>query len=196
MTFIFPLVALLTASPIGKCDPVGGAPLEWSAEQRKQTRRIVRDSLRARGASRKFLAYADAVIVRESSGAASRWHDGGRGLGPAGINHATHARRWPRPLVPALCDPVVSAAILQDIVADVITRHGAANAWEIQAGYAGRFECIGEGHPTKVCTAEQQDRTTAAICSRIEARGVGCYEPITLADVGRRMTRAERLAHR
>ena len=192
------LVALLLASPstpgspIGKCDPVGGPRLKWTKAQRQEARERALDSLRERGARPVFIAYVDAVIVRESSAAASRWHDKGTGLGLGGINVTTHAHRWPAPLVPALCTPEISAAVIQDIADDILRRHKAATVWELQAGYAGRFECIGDGRGG-VCTGAMQDRTTSAICSRIERRGFDCYARITRKDLGRRLTRRERL---
>jgi hypothetical protein len=184
------LLMQIYQSPSGKCDPVDGPRLEWSRGERKAARDMANDSVRERGASPIFIAFLDSVTIRESSAFASRWHDHGTGLGLHGINIKTHRKRWPSPLNPAICNPRVSAAIVQDIAHDAITRHGATSAWDIQAVFAGRFECVGIGE--KTCTGEMQDRTTSAICDRMEKRGFGCYDPITKRDLGRRMTRDEK----
>ena len=39
-----------------------------------------------------------------------------------------------------------------------------------------------------------QDKTTAAICDRMQRRGFSCHEPMTHKDLGRRMTLDERMA--
>ena len=180
-------------SPIGKCDPVDGPKIEWTRAERQEARDMANDSVRERGAKRIFVAFLDSATIRESKAIASRWHDGGAGLGMHGVNITTHAKRWPTPLHPAICNPRVSAAIVQDIAYDCIKRHKAKNTWQLQACYAGRFECIGNVN-SKPCTGDMQDRTTDAICGRMQARGFDCHEdPITVRDLGRKMTMAERL---
>ena len=181
-------------SPVGKCDPVGGERLDWTRAERQAARDMANDSVRDRDAEPIFVAFLDSATIRESSAAASRWHDGGVGLGLNGINIETHAKRWPTPLHPAICDPRVSAAIVQDISHDCVRRHGASTPWELQACFAGRFECIGNGVQGKQCTGEQQDRTTSAICDRMERRGFGCHQMITLRQLGRRLTLEEKRA--
>ena len=181
--FAFLVSAMLgTASPIGKCDPIDGPKLHWSRADRKQLRRDIQDAAIEFGASPVFRAYLDAVAVRESSGTGSRWHDDGAGLGPHGLNITSHADKWPGgDEYPAFCNPRASAVVVQAIAHRAVSKYGAANAWDIQAVFAGRFECVtGNGE----CTPEQQDRTTAAICSRMEARGFSCYAPITKKDLG------------
>lgn len=126
-------------SPIGTCDPPGER-IAWTRAERQEVRRIVQRTGREMGAKPVFLMYLDAVTVRESSGAASRWHDHGTGLGAHGVNITTHAHRWPEPLNPAICDPGVSTMVVQDIARDCIVRHGASSIWELQACYSGRFE--------------------------------------------------------
>ena len=179
-------------SPIGQCDS-DTERLAWTDAERQEAREMATESLRERGARPIFLAFVDAATIRETHGVASRWQDGGTGLGLHGINITTHAKRWPTPLSPAICWPQVSAAIVQDIAHDCAVRHGASTPWELQACYAGRFECIGDGGG-KECTARQQDQTTWAICGPMEARGFSCHQPITAKDLGRRIPQAERKA--
>lgn len=183
-------------SPIGKCDPVDGPRLEWTRAERQAARDMANDSVRERGAKPIFVAFLDSATIRESSAAASRWHDGGVGLGLNGVNITTHASRWPTPLHPAICDPRVSAAVVQDIAHGCISRRGASTIWELQACFAGRFECLGDGIEGKQCTGRQQDRTTSAICERMAKRGFGCHDSITVAQLGRRLTLDERRSWR
>ena len=175
-----------TSSPIGKCDPIDGPKLHWSRADRKQLRRDIQDAAIEMGASPVFRAYLDAVAVRESSMKGSRWHDGGKGLGAFGLNLESHADKWPgTDEHPAFCNPRASTVVVQAIAHGCLDKFshgtGALVAWDLQACFAGRFECIGIEDE---CTAEQQDRTTSAICSRMEARGFGCYEPISKKDLG------------
>jgi hypothetical protein len=179
-------------SPIGRCDPVDGPKLTWTRADRQAARDMANSSVRERGASSHFVAFLDSVTIRESSAMASRWHDGRAGLGLHGVNITTHRKRWPSPLNPAVCDPRVSAAIVQDIAHVAVSKYGATSAWEIQAVFAGRFECIGDGVDGKTCTGRQQDRTTSAICERMTQRGFSCHAPISLAQLGRRMTLDEK----
>lgn len=165
-----------TGSPIGKCDPIDGPRLEWTKSQRQQAREMATDHLRAAGASAVFLAFVDAATIRESSGAASRWHDGGSGLGPHGLNVRYHGKGR------NLCDPRQSAEAVRDLIARCIRRHRVSNIWEAQACYAGRFECIADAPGD--CTAAMQDRTTDAICGRMAARGFDCYASIGTKDLG------------
>lgn len=187
--FIWLWVNVMFPSPIGRCDPAPDDKLSWTRAERQQAREMARDSVMERGARRNFVDYLNAATTRETDGEASRWHDDGTGLGMHGVNITTHAKRWPTPLNPAICSPRVSAAVVQDIAHDCITKHKARSFWEVQACYAGRFECVGLGNG-KPCTGGMQDRTTDAICTRMK----GCHDPITLKDLGRRMTRDERLA--
>ena len=183
---------VLFPSPIGRCDPADGPKLHWTRAERQEARDMANDSVRARGARPIFIAFLDSAGIRESSAIASRWHDGHAGLGMHGINITTHRKRWPSPLNPAICSPRVSAAIVQDIAYDCIKRHGVTTPWESQACYAGRFECTPNGHGK--CTSAMQDKTTAAICDRMQRRGFSCHAPMTLRDLGLRMTLDERTA--
>lgn len=193
--FIWLWVNVIFPSPIGRCDPAPDDKLHWTRSERQEAREMANDSVRARGARPIFVAFLDSGCIRESSAFASRWHDEGAGLGMHGVNITSHRKRWPSPLNPAICNPRVSASVVQDIAYDCIKRHGARNAWEIQACYAGRFECIGKVSKSgKVCTGRQQDATTDAICGPMHTRGFDCHEDlITLKDLGRRMTMDERL---
>lgn len=158
---------------------------------------MANESVRARGAAPIFIAYLDAATTRETHGAASRWHDGGDGLGMHGVNITVHAKRWPTSLNPAVCDPRVSAAIVQDIAFDAINRHGAVTPWDLQAVFAGRFECAPAYQGEKICTGKQQDRTNEAVCSRMKEFDRGefdkgdfdCWDAISLKDLGQRMPR-------
>ena len=102
-----------------------------------------------------------------------------------------HADKWVGPTVPAFCDPRVSALIVQTIAHRAISRYGAKNAWDIQAVFAGRFECVGLGNG-KTCTGAMQDRTYNAICSRMKRRGFDCHDPITVEDLGPKIPLRER----
>lgn len=186
------LLLQIHQSPIGRCDPANGPKLEWTDAERLAARRMANTSVRERGASPIFISFLNAATTRETHGAASRWHDGGAGLGMHGVNIKVHAKRWPTPLNPAVCDPRVSAAIVQDISHDCITRHGASNPWELQACYAGRFECTANYRGKKICTGEMQDRTYEAVCGRMAKDGFGCWDRLELEDLGRRMPREER----
>lgn len=176
--FIFLAVSMTgLGSPIGKCDPVDGDRIEWTSEQRQEARRMATDHIRAKGARPVFVAYLDAVGERETSWTPSRWHDGGTGLGMHGLN-----ARYFGGLAENLCDPRQSAEVVRHIARRAIERYGAKNAWDIQAIFAGRHECVtGIGE----CTGGMQDRTTDAICGRMAARGVDCFARITLEDLGR-----------
>ena len=90
------IIAILSIyqSPIGKCDPPDGERLQWTRAERQAARDMANDSVRGRGASPAFVAFLDSVTVRESSAAASRWHDNGAGLGMHGVNISTHASRF------------------------------------------------------------------------------------------------------
>lgn len=185
--------SLFASAPlIGQCDPIDGPKLEWTRAERNEVRRIVQDTGSALGASFTVRAYLDAVTVRESSGAASRWHDAGSGLGAHSVNITTHAKRWPAPLNPAICRPVVSTMVVQDTARDCIVRHSAATILDLQACFAGRFECMEAYTGTKTCAGEQQDRTSSAICGRMEARQSSCQAEISLKDLGQLTPLADR----
>lgn len=176
--FIFLAVSMTgLGSPIGQCDPVDGPKLKWTKAQRQEAREMALDHLKAKGARPVFLAFVDAATIRESSGAASRRHDGNTGLGLHGLNERYHGAGR------NLCDPRESADGVRDLIARCITRHKVSNVWEAQACFAGRFECIADAPGD--CTPAMQDRTTNAICGRMAARGFNCFAPISLGDLGR-----------
>jgi len=157
------------------CDPVDGPRLEWTAEQRKAVRELSVIEWRRQGAKGPALAYIDAVTVRESSGAPSRWHDDGTGLGAHGLNVEYFGEGV------NLCDPRKSADRALSIARAAVMRYGAKTPWDVQAVFAGRHECVtGVGR----CTGAMQDRTTEAICGRMERRGYSCHEPVTREDLG------------
>ncbi len=157
------------------CDPVGGPKIKWSDEQRKAARELSVIEWKRRGANGVALAYIDAVTVRESSGAPSRWHDEGTGLGAHGLNVRYFGGKA------NLCDPRESASRALGIARAAVLRYGANTPWDVQAVFAGRHECVtGTGR----CTGSMQDRTTAAICGRMERRGYSCHAPITRRDLG------------
>ncbi len=157
------------------CDPVDGPRIKWTAEQRKAVRQLSVIEWRRQGAKGPALAYIDAVTVRESSGAPSRWHDDGTGLGAHGLN----VRYFGEGV--NLCDPRKSADRALSIARAAVLRYGAKTPWDVQAVFAGRHECVtGVGR----CTGAMQDRTTAAICGRMEDRGYSCHAPLTREDLG------------
>lgn len=163
------------------CDPVEGPAREWTRGQRQGARELATAHLRARGARPNFLAFVDAATIRESSGRPSVRHDGGAGVGLHGLNVRYHGAGR------NLCDPRESAEAVRELARRCIRKYGdgyALVAWDLQACYAGRFECIGGPRNLGTCTTEQQDRTTSAICSRMEARGFSCYVPIHESDLG------------
>lgn len=163
-------------SPIGKCDPKDGPKLEWSKADRQEAREEVLEYLKRKGATPVFLAYVDAVGERETNWTPSRWHDDGTGLGMHGLNVSYYGS-----MVSNLCDPRQSADVVQHIARRAIVAYGAESAWDIQAVFAGRHECVtGKG----ACTGGMQDRTTNATCVYMAARGFDCFAPISVADLG------------
>lgn len=192
--YILLLLAQIAQSPIGQCDPVEGDAIKFTAEERRAVRRRIRHACEASGAAPIVCAYHDAVTVRESSGRASVRHVRGKGeagLGPQGLSLASHARKWPGQADPDFCTPEVSFVVTHEILHRAVTHYGARNAWDVQAVFAGRFGCVGDGS-RGTCTAAEQDRTTSAICSRMAARGFDCYAPISARELGRRIPFDER----
>lgn len=161
--------AVYEPEQIFQCDPIDGPKLAWSKEQRKAARELAVIEWRRKGANGAALAYIDSVSVRESSGAPSRWHDEGSGLGLHGLNVHYFGSDG------NLCDPRISARRVWKIAHNAIAAHSAKNWWDVQAVYAGRFECASDYRGPKTCTGEQQDRTTSAICDRMSQRGHSCY---------------------
>ncbi len=160
------------------CDPVDGPRIKWTADQRKAVRQLSVIEWRRQGAKGPALAYIDAVTVRESSGAPSRWHDDGTGLGAHGLN----VRYFGEGV--NLCDPRKSADRALSIARAAVLRYGAKTPWDVQAVYAGRFECVSAYRGEKTCTGTQQDATTSAVCGYMEDRGYSCHAPLTREDLG------------
>jgi len=178
------LIRIYTAwadpSTMFPCDPVDGDKIQWTRDQRQGARELALEHLKAKGAKPVFLAFVDSATIRESSGAPSRWHDDGTGLGLHGLNTKYHAKGR------NLCDPRASADAVQELARRCISKHGHGHglvAWDLQACYAGRFECL--GLRTEGCTQAMMDRTTEAICGRLAKRGFDCYAPIRESDLGR-----------
>jgi hypothetical protein len=201
--FVFPLFALLLSplaaegSPIGKCDPVGGPALQWSAEERLEVRRMVRRGCKALGASEALCDFYDAVVVRESSGKASRRHtrgEGEHGVGPMGLNLASHSDKWPgRDEVPMFCNPYASLIVAHAVVWRAVTAYHASDLLDVQAVYSGRWYCTLEDGKRR-CFADPNERTVRLICSRLEGRGSSCYAPLTRKDLGKRVPLRDRRA--
>jgi len=167
-------LSVFAYSPIGKCDTHTDR-LEWTRAQRQEAREMASDYLRETGAAPIFVAFVDEVGQRETSWTPSRWHDEGTGLGMHGLN----VRYFGEGV--NLCDPRESAEVVRNIARRAITKYGAKSAWEIQAIFAGRHECVtGVG----MCSGWMQDKTTAAICGRMEHRGFACHDSITERDLG------------
>jgi len=158
------------------CDPVDGPRIEWTAEQRKATRELARIEWRRKGASGIALAFLDSAGERESGYAPSRRHDGNTGLGMHGMSIRYFGGDG------NMCDPRDSAFRFWAL--SKACTHMGNTPWDLQACVAGRFECTPTYKGPKTCTQAQQDRTTEAICGRMERRGYSCHGPITRKDLG------------
>ena len=194
------LAALSARAPmeIGQCDPVAGPRGRWTAEQRREVRRRVRRACReGLRASPIVCAYYDAVVVRESSGNPGARHTLGKGengLGAMGLSLRWHADKWPgRDEDPAWCTPEASLVVAHAVVWRAFTRYHARTMLDVQAVYAGRWTCHGEGR-ARECWPEPTPRTGRAICGRLQARGFSCDAPITRKDLGRRIPYGKRRA--
>jgi hypothetical protein len=188
-------------SPIGLCDSAdGSARVEWTAEQAMEVRRRVKRACRQElHASPIVCAFYDAVVVRESSGRASRRHTLGKnefGLGPMGINLASHRDKWPgRDEDPALCTPEASLMVAHAIVWRAVKRYHAESPLDVQAIYSGRWTCHTDPDTgDRRCLADPNDRTVSAICSRMRDRGFSCYDFISRDDLGQHVPLRERRA--
>jgi len=194
--YILILLVQIAQSPIGKCDPVDGPALQFTQAERRAVRQRIRRACKATGAAPIVCAYHDAVTVRESSGRSSVRHrlgKGENGVGPQGLSIVSHADKWPGPADPDFCVPEVSFVVTHEIVHKAVTRYGARNLWDVQAVFAGRFGCVGDGS-SGTCTNVQQDKTTSAICGRMQARGFDCYAPIGRRELGQRIAKRDRAA--
>lgn len=188
---IWLFMAIVYPDPIGQCQEVGGPLLEFTAAERAEVKRRNKDAARDMGHAPIVVAFLDAWAERESSYNPSVRHTlgkGERGLGLHGLGRI-HAAKYPGPWED-MCTPEASLQVASEIVQIAVRKYRAANAWDIQAIVAGRFECVRPDLGT--CTQEQQDRTSAAICGRMEARGFSCFAPITTKDLGPRVPKADR----
>jgi hypothetical protein len=162
---------------------------------RRETRARVRAACRAVGGSDLYCAIWDAVAARESSYRAGARHtigEGEHGLGVFGLSLRWHADKWPGDDEdPAWCTPEAAFAVAHAIAWAAVTRYHATNAADVQAVFAGRWRCRGEG-ATRRCQADPTPRGLRAICGRLEARGWSCWAPLRLADLGQRLPRAAR----
>lgn len=192
-TIIAWLFTFLQPSP---CDPLDGDGMEWSAEQRQETRDRVRLAcLHHLKASPTVCAFYEAVVIRESSGRASVRHtlgQGENGLGAMGLSLRWHANKWPgNDEDPMFCTPEVSLIVAHAIVWRAFTRYHATTMLDAQAVYGAQWRCF-ENKGKRTCTAAPNGRTEDAICGRMRHLGASCYAPITRKDLGRRVPLGER----
>jgi hypothetical protein len=158
--------------------------IAWTRGQRQGARELALEHLKAKGTSRTFRVFVDIATIRESSGAPSRQHDDGNGMGLHGLNVRLHARGR------NLCDPRQSAEAVRDLARRCITRYGVTTLWGLQSCYGGRLGCTPRG-PGK-CTQGMMERTDKALTCRpndkgesIKTRyGITCEHPISLKDLG------------
>lgn len=181
--------AMFFVSPIGKCDPVNGPKVEYSAADRAEYYARIRASSIAHGESPITQAYWDAVTERESHGRGAVRHTKGErenGLGGLGLGYIHH-KKWPGPW-DDMCTPEYAHATARVIAQIAIDKYGAKNILDIQAVYAGRMGCVGR---TGDCPGWQQDMTSK-ICPRMAKRKFSCTTPITAKDFGVRVPYSER----
>lgn len=197
-----PAVAPVSVQPtaavavMGTCDPVEGPRPKWSKEARMETRKRVRRACKATKASPALCAFADAVVVRESSGRAGVRHTlgaGENGLGAMGLNIASHRDKWPgQDEDPMFCVPEVSFAVVHAILWRAVTRYHASDWVDVQAIYSGRWQCNEGEDGVRRCFADSDERTARLICSRMAGRGHDCYEPILPKHLGRKIPFGQR----
>ena len=198
--FTFGAPPTQVSSPIGLCDAADGTDkIKWTADDAEEVRRRVKRACRQElHASPALCAFYDAVVVRESSGRASRRHTLGKsefGLGPMGLNLASHHDKWPgRDEDPAWCTPEASLIVAHAIVWRAVKRYHAESLLDVQAIYSGRWECNTDAAGVRRCFADPNERTVSAICSRMRGRGHSCYSLITPDDLGKRVQLGNRRA--
>jgi len=183
---------------VGQCEPVGGH-YTWTQEARHETRSRAQAACEAVGASDAICAFVDAVVVRESSGRSGVRHTKGRnenGLGAMGLSLRWHRDKWPgKDEDPMFCQPEVSFIVAHAIMWRAVTRYHARSLLEVQAIYAGQWECFRDPETdTRRCFANPTMRTVKSICGRLKMRGHDCHAPIDKSDLGKRIPFRERRA--
>lgn len=198
------LSALVSTTPLpssppqmGVCTAPDAPNVAWPRKLRRETQARVQRACHDVGASKVICAFADAIVIRESSGRAGVRHRLGHnehGLGAMGLSLRWHRDKWPgRDEDPQFCKPEVSFAVAHAVMWRAVTRYKATTLLEIQAIYEGRWFCF--PHPTTgkpMCRATPTRRTRGNICGRMRTRGFSCDEPITRKDLGRKVDRARR----
>ncbi len=160
------------ASPIGQCEPLEGPRLKFTKAERAEVKARNMAAAEAMGWGPIFVAYFDAVAEREASYNPSVRHQLGRkenGLGLHGLGYI-HRKKWPGDWRD-MCTPEASLVVASEIAWIAVDKWGAESIWDVQHVFAGRLACV--GGPGK-CTQEQMDRTTSAICERMELRDFSC----------------------
>ncbi len=203
---ILACIALAPRDCQAACDPVDGPRRSWTPQERHETRARVRAACEALGAAPIVCAYADLVVVRESSGRASIRHTLGEneyGVGAMGLDIRAHADKWPGEPDPDWCTPEASLVVAHEVWWRAVDRWGAASIPGIQAIY-------GAGHG--VCTASRPawwrhvpglawllryvprrscrpgpPRHRDRLCSRLRARGHSCAATVGPGDLGERL---------
>ena len=177
------------------CNDVGVKRTPWTPEAKARARGRALDTARALGASRLIRAYHDLIIWREAfGGEASVVHERGadsdgtpeHGLGLHGLALRWHWLKWGADADPGFCTPEVSTVVANMIMRRAVESYGARNLVEVQAVYSGAARCHAGS-----CVFSLSSRKEAGLCSRLRSRGVGCYDPVTSADLGRRMDPGE-----
>lgn len=197
----FALIAALfnpTPTPIGQCSPVDGPRVKWTAKDKQEVRRRVRDACRrVLRASPLLCAYYDAVVVRESfggnAGVRHTLGKGENGLGPMGLSLDWHKDKWPgTDEDPAFCTPEVSLITAHAVVWRAFDRYNARDLVDVQAIYSGRWSAGTDADGEKIYYAEPSARTYKIICGRMEKRGFSCTQKMTKKDLGKKVRYRDR----
>ncbi len=195
------------------CDPVDGPRRKWTAQERQETRARVVAACEALGAAPIVCAYADLVVVRESSGRASIRHTKGQdehGVGPMGLGIRPHQDKWPGDPDPDWCTPEASLVVAHEESWRAADHWGARSIPGIHAIYgAGVGGCSAlrpmwwrhvpglaqllRFVPRRSCRPGLP-RHRPRLCSRLRARGHSCAATIGPEDLGRRLPLEERRA--
>ena len=199
--------ALLEPAPLpamGACAAPGAARAHWPRALRRETRERVQAIARGEGASETIVRYADAVVMRESSGDAHVRHtqgEGEDGVGPMGLSLRWHASKWPGSPDPDWCQPEASYEVARVVWRRAIEHYGATNVAEIQAIFGGHWVCerpapswwrtipglawLADLHDRNLdCEPLLPPKSTAALCKRMRDRGASCWTRVTVDDLG------------